>query len=115
MAELAGPLYTTFYTAHPKDQSLQRDSFVRSIVDSISIKTLQFEDQSQKHAYFILRPDWEGAWYQLIYSPFAKHEPEWEKDAITALHEATIIAIRLLAQIYEMRSSGCCLLSKSRG
>jgi hypothetical protein len=115
MSELTGPLYDTFYNAHPRDQKLQRPSFVRSLVDSISIKTLQFENENGQYAYFTTRPNWDGIWYQLVYSPFSEHKPEWEKGAIAALHEAAIIAIRLLAQIHEMRSSGCCLLSKSRG
>jgi hypothetical protein len=85
MSELTGPLYDTFYNAHPRDQKLQRPSFVRSLVDSISIKTLQFENENGQYAYFTTRPNWDGIWYQLVYSPFSEHKPEWEKGAIAAL------------------------------
>jgi hypothetical protein len=109
------PLYAQLYNAHPRDQKLQRHLFISFIACSTSIDELQLRSVEEEHDYFVYRPGWDGVWYQLIHSPFVDHNPKFERRALVALHESAIIAIRLIKQILEMRSSGCCLLSKNRG
>lgn len=115
IAEIAEPLYENMYNSHPRLQKLQRSSFISFITRSTSIADLRFENDQRTQDYYVYRPYWDGVWYQLVYSPFANHEPTSEATAIVALHEAALIAIRLIKQILEMRSSACCLLSRTRG
>jgi hypothetical protein len=113
--ECAEGIYPKYFTAHSRDQKLMRTSAVRAIIAITPIQILILRNEQKPEDYYVYRPHWDGVWYQLGLSPFAKHVPEAERAAIGLLHEATLCAIRLLRHVREMKDRGCALLSEDNG
>lgn len=115
---LAEPFFERFFAGGQRKNKVRNSKFRKYLFHSVKIKRLIFKDSAKKEYpnYFVLRPYWNGVWYQVSDSPFKKSvEEKGNLNCIAILHELVICARAVLGVVYELRKSGTSLLSKNTG
>jgi hypothetical protein len=118
MDKAAEPLFDHFFRGGWAAHKLDRSSFRTASIARADIETFRFYDESAepKDSWFVYRPLNDGAWYQVAYSPFAKTAlTRCVFNQIGVVHEVAICAHLVILAVSEFRSSGCALVSKTRG
>jgi hypothetical protein len=112
------PVSEKYFSGGRKCHKIDRQQFRMFLFGKLRNSDYLFyqTENKQSQGYFIYRPYWDGAWYQVFDSPFKSDDKSDEElFRIQAAHEAVICAYRVLAAVRHMRSSNAALLSTKSG
>lgn len=106
-------LYAHFFPSGQKRGKLQATKFRKKIIQRPGFNTLLFRQYASRdeEGWFILRPFWDGVWYQVYRSPFADCDLTDARMAqVQFLHEAVLSANIVLQVIRRFRDNrGACI------
>lgn len=96
-------LFSKYYNAHPRDQKTLNVRFLRTLLKRTNCSEIRLSTIRGNRDYFIYRPNWDGAWYQISRSPFSQTTDSEERPEVAALHEAVICLVAIVRQTVDMR------------
>jgi hypothetical protein len=116
IASISEPLIEHFVSNDSPGKKISNSKFGKYLFNFAKIDKLIFikKNKCEVEYYWILRPYWDGVWYQIHNSPFAKKTHSQDKIiCMQYMHESFICAVQSLSLVYQLRRSGSSLLSEN--
>jgi hypothetical protein len=113
------PFFAKFFAGGRARHKLDTRDFRRRLLLRPRVEKLLFSEYTgdeSDEGWFIYRPHWDGAWYQVVNSPFYhSNRTAHQLAQVQYLHEVVICANTVLDAIERFRASGSALLQRDEG
>ncbi|ADG66673.1 hypothetical protein Plim_0828 [Planctopirus limnophila DSM 3776] len=111
--------FSKFFASGPTRHKLKSSKYRLRTLQRPGVATLlfkQYDPRETNNGWYVYRPEWDGAWYQISHSPFSHHNHTGvQLEQIRFLHEAVICANCVLRAVDKLRSSGGAIVEYGYG